>query len=65
MNKRRSLPKRSHPKYADDGNGVSLFEYPKSDIEHDYKMMLETFGPKDRDVVRFKKVLDNYDRSRQ
>jgi len=29
-----------------------------SDIKHDYYMMLDTFGPDDADVIKYKKELD-------
>lgn len=51
-------------RFEDDGAGGNLYDYHKSDIQHDYSNMLRIFGPDDEEVKRFKTVLDNWDRAR-
>lgn len=51
--------------FVDDGAGANLYNYPLSDLVHDYTMMLEDFGPNDSDVQNYKMVIDNLKKRRK
>lgn len=48
------------PEEFDDGAGGDLRDYPVSDVQHDHDMMRQDFGDDDKDVQRYKKVLDHH-----